>query len=59
MNLDICLETKTPLVIGTTGLSEDIFNKIELISKNVAIFQSSNMSIAVNLLLNATKEFSK
>ena len=59
VNLDICLETKTPLVIGTTGLSEDIFNKIELISKNVAIFQSSNMSIAVNLLLNATKEFSK
>ncbi|WP_099189019.1 4-hydroxy-tetrahydrodipicolinate reductase [Tepidibacter mesophilus] len=43
--------TKTALVIATTGYSDEELNMIEETSKEVSIFHSSNMSIGVNLIL--------
>lgn len=42
--------TKTPVVLCTTGLSEDTLNQIEEISKEVAIFKSANMSLGINVM---------
>ncbi len=61
--LDSILEygkrTKTPLVIGTTGYSEDQLEKIRLASQSIAIFHSSNMSLGVNLMLDLVYKASK
>jgi len=54
-NLIVCQEKKVNMVIGTTGLSQEQFNKIGEASKEIAIVQSSNMSIGVNLLFELVK----
>jgi len=51
-NIDVAIKTKTALVIGTTGLNENILKQIEDASKSIAILQSTNMSLGVNTLLN-------
>lgn len=47
-----------PLVIGTTGLSEDDINNINIASKNIPIFYSANMSLGVNTLISIVKSIS-
>jgi len=49
--LTFAKNTKTPLVIATTGYSEDELNMIKEASKEIAVFQSYNMSVGVNLVL--------
>jgi len=49
--LDYCIKSHTPAVICTTGLDESTQEKIIQASKEIAIFQSGNMSIGINLLL--------
>lgn len=46
---------KIPLVIATTGYSEDQINEINKAAKDIPIFFSSNMSLGVNVV----KELSK
>jgi 4-hydroxy-tetrahydrodipicolinate reductase len=53
--VDIALKHKKKLVIGTTGLSEDIMKKILEASESIAIVQSPNFSVGVNLMLELTK----
>ncbi len=52
--LDTLLEysknKKLPLVIATTGYSDETLKKIEEISKEIPILLSSNMSLGVNIL---------
>ena len=55
-NIVLAAKTKTPLVIGTTGLNSEILKEINTASNNIAILQSSNMSLGVNLLLNLVKQ---
>lgn len=43
---------KIPLVIATTGYSEEILEKIKETSKNIPILLSSNMSLGINLMQN-------
>lgn len=50
-HLEAVLKAKIGYVIGTTGLSEKELVSIREASKQVAIIQSPNMSIGVNLLL--------
>lgn len=45
-------ESKTPLLVATTGLSEPQIEKLKSTSKDVAIFFSANMSLGVNLQMN-------
>jgi 4-hydroxy-tetrahydrodipicolinate reductase len=41
-----------PLVICTTGFPAEINDEIQTVSKKIAIFQSANMSLGINLLKN-------
>ncbi|MCB1159907.1 MAG: 4-hydroxy-tetrahydrodipicolinate reductase, partial [Leptospiraceae bacterium] len=45
-----CLQLNKPLVIGVTGLSEALIQKIREASEKIPIVQSPNMSVGVNLL---------
>lgn len=59
--LEYVVERQLPLVLCTTGLSEEQLNKVEEASKKVAILRSANMSLGINTLLKmvqtATKVF--
>ena len=46
------------LVIGTTGLSQEIEKKIEIAAKDIPIVYSANMSIGINILMELTKKLS-
>ncbi|MBO4339189.1 MAG: 4-hydroxy-tetrahydrodipicolinate reductase [Clostridia bacterium] len=48
--LAFALKTKKPIVLGTTGFSDEQKNKINEASKEIAIFSSANMSLGVNLM---------
>lgn len=47
----IAADTKTALVVGTTGLSEDDEASLKEFSKNATIVYAANMSVGVNVLL--------
>ena len=49
-HLEIALETRRAMVIGTTGLTTSLIQKIQSASKKIPIVQAPNMSIGVNLL---------
>lgn len=49
-------ETKTPIVVATTGLSEEQIASIKEASSVVPVFYSANMSLGVNLLLELAKK---
>lgn len=49
-------EKNIPLVIATTGFSEEELSKIKNYSNSVPIFVSSNMSLGINVLLNMVKK---
>jgi 4-hydroxy-tetrahydrodipicolinate reductase len=49
---------KKPLVVGTTGLSEEQYVKIEEAAKDVPIVLAPNMSVGVNLLREVVRELS-
>ncbi len=57
--LDYCVEKQIPLVLCTTGLSEEQIKKVEESAKKVAILRSANMSLGVNLLLKLVKDAAK
>ncbi|MFZ5967950.1 MAG: 4-hydroxy-tetrahydrodipicolinate reductase [Bacillota bacterium] len=57
--LDYCISTNTPLVTATTGLSEEDHARILEASKTVPIFQSANMSLGVNVMLDLAKAAAK
>ena len=48
--LDYAVTNELPLVIATTGYSDEILKKIEDSSKKIPILLSSNMSLGINLL---------
>lgn len=54
--LDYVTITKTPAVLCTTGYTEEQQKSIDETSKKVAIFQSSNMSLGINLLIDLAKK---
>lgn len=50
--LDYSVEKQVPVVLCTTGLSEEQLVKVEEASKKVAVLKSANMSLGINTLLN-------
>ena len=46
--LDYCVRTKTPVVLCTTGLSEEQLVKVEEAAKETAVLKSANMSLGIN-----------
>ena len=57
--LAYCEKRKLPVVLCTTGLSEEQLAKVEETSKNVAVLKSANMSLGINLLMKLLKEATK
>ncbi len=54
--LDYSVKKKIPVVVCTTGLSDDQIKKLEDASRHVAVLRSANMSLGVNLLMKLVKE---
>ena len=54
--LNYCEEKKVPVVLCTTGLSEDQLNHVKEAGKVDAVLRSANMSIGINLLMKTLKE---
>ena len=49
--LDYAVKTGTPVVLCTTGLSDEQIVRVKEVSEKVAILRSANMSVGVNLIL--------
>jgi len=58
-NLEFAIENKINMVIGTTGLSDKDLIKIKSASEKIAIVQSPNMSVGVNVLFKITEIVTK
>lgn len=54
--LEYALSSKTPIVLATTGFNEDELQKIKEASKEIAIFQSYNMALGVNIMVKLVKQ---
>ena len=54
--LDYCAQKRVPVVLCTTGLSKEQLDKVEEISKQVAVLKSANMSLGINLLMKLLKD---
>ncbi len=50
--LEYSQKTHTPVVMATTGLSEEQIGKLREHSKETAVFFSANMSLGINLLID-------
>ncbi len=57
--LEYAKATKTPLVVATTGHTEQELNMMRDYSSQVAVFFSGNFSIGINLLLSLAKQASR
>ena len=57
--LEACAKKGLPVVLCTTGLSEEQIAKVKKTSEKVAVLRSANMSLGVNLLMKLLKDASK
>ncbi len=55
--LDYCVEKNLPVVLCTTGLSEEQLKKVKEVSGKVAVLKSANMSLGINLLMKILKQY--
>ncbi|MBI1977893.1 MAG: 4-hydroxy-tetrahydrodipicolinate reductase [Candidatus Omnitrophica bacterium] len=53
-HLEIAVKARRAMVIGTTGLTIALMEKLHTASKKIPIVQSPNMSVGVNLLFKLT-----
>ncbi len=54
--LDYCVEKNVPVVLCSTGFSDEQLQKVRDASEKVAILKSANMSVGINALLKVLKE---
>lgn len=54
--LSYAKQNKTKVVLCSTGYTKEQIEDIERLSKDIAIFRSSNMSVGINLLCNLVKQ---
>ena len=57
--LEYALEKQLPIVVCTTGLSEEILDLIRKAASKIPVFFSANMSLGINLLINLVKRASE
>ena len=57
--LEYCVEKQVPVVLCTTGLSEEQLAKVKATSEKVAVLKSANMSLGVNMLLKLLQDATK
>ena len=56
---EYCRSRKMPLVLCTTGLSQEQIRKVEETAKETAILRSANMSLGINTLLKLIQDAAK
>jgi len=56
--LKFCVEKKLPLILCTTGFSQQQIDKINETSKSIPIFRSANMSLGINVVNSVLKQIS-
>ena len=54
--LDFCIRRKMPVVLATTGYSEEQLARIQEASKAIPVFRSANMSLGINVLMELVKQ---
>uniref|UniRef100_UPI004055B652 4-hydroxy-tetrahydrodipicolinate reductase n=1 Tax=Agathobacter sp. TaxID=2021311 RepID=UPI004055B652 len=54
--LAFCEEKKMPVVLCTTGLSEEQLARVEELAKSTAVLKSANMSLGINTLMELLKK---
>jgi 4-hydroxy-tetrahydrodipicolinate reductase len=54
--LDYCEEKLVPVVLCTTGLSDEQLARVDEVSKKVAVLKSANMSLGINTLFKLLAE---
>ena len=54
--LDACIKKNLPVVLCTTGLSEDQIVHVKEATSKIAILKSANMSVGVNVLMKVLKD---
>lgn len=57
--LHFCTEKQMPVVLCSTGLSEEQLEKVEKSAEKTAVLKSANMSLGINLLLKLLKDATK
>ena len=57
--LSYCEKTHTPLVLCSTGLSEEQLDRVEKLTKESAVLISANMSLGINIILKLLKNITK
>ncbi len=56
--LNYCKDKSLPVVICTTGLSDETLKLVSEVSKSIPVFKSANMSIGINVLNSLLKKVS-
>ena len=54
--LDYCVERSLPVVLCTTGLSEEQLAKVEETAKKIPVLKSANMSLGINTLMKLIQD---
>lgn len=57
--LDYCGEKRLPVVLCTTGMSEQQLERVAQISKETAVLKSANMSLGVNTIMKLAQAAAK
>ena len=57
--IEYAKKTKTPIVIATTGHTDEELTLIDESAKEIAIFRSGNFSLGINLLITLVKQAAK
>ena len=55
----ISIKTKIPIVIATTGFSDEELKVIKEASEEIPVFRSSNMSLDINLMAKIVQEIAR
>ena len=53
--LELCTARKLPIVLATTGYSEEQLARIDEAARVIPVFRSANMSLGINVLLDLVK----
>lgn len=54
--LDYCVDRQIPVVLCTTGLSEEQLAKVDEVYQKVAVLKSANMSLGINTLMELLRK---
>ena len=57
--LDYCVERSLPVVLCTTGLSDEQLAKVEDTAKKIPVLKSANMSLGINTLMKLIQDAAK